>query len=1444
MILSGFRVWIVLLSSCLCVCDETRPVYMVVIPAVIQAGSKAKVCASLLQPNEPLVMTITLSANEQKRTLLRRSSDREFHHCFQFQAPHVKREEVQNFQVEVRGETFLSTENRKIMIKPFGPMTFVQTDKPIYIPGHTVNFRIVTLDTNFVPVNQLYNIVELKDVNQNRIAQWVNTTSGGTILQLSHPLNSEAAVGSYIITVWIGEDKIHQDFKVEKYVLPKFEVRMSLANEINIAQKQYRVEVCATYTYGQPVSGEADLELCRPLKRKDPREVPGYTAPCLRKSLQMNQTGCASHVFNLTVFLHAEEKMVGDVFRFTAKIEEEGTGVTRSEDKDIALSYVIGALSFVDTPQTYEHGANIEGKIKVVHFNNTPISNMLVYLFEEGWPSRRLQNVTTNSRGIASFSLNTNNMAKNNINLILSDTADAKHSRYRVPRFRRGRHVISLNQPNKPGSKRPSSLTIQNQKKTLACGKEVSVNVQYAIVGETALKCSIDVMYLALSRGVIRQHGHLKVPVQQGSVTEGDVVLKLAVSPEMAPVVQLLVYSVLPSETVIAHSLNFPTEKCFRNKVSVEMSPTKAVPAENTTLTLSALPGSLCGLTAVDKSVYLMDPGKRMDADKVFNLLPVTEASHIPNQIQDPDECLSVGPRRISRSIFVGTSVEKNLFFQKLGLKLASNLQIRIPSCLSYRGNQYYKDGVRTLHRHGSRIQYLIKMPLKVAKGTEAEHVGVPPPKQTIRTFFPETWIWDLVEVGKSGSTKVSLTVPDTITSWETEAFCLAPEGFGLAPPVELTVFQPFFLELSLPYSIIRGERFELKATVFNYLETCIMVSVTPTPSVDYTLTPLNAQYSSCLCANGRKTYSWTMVPSILGVLHVLVSAAAVHSNTECNREAVSVPERGRVDTVSRNLLVKAEGTERTDTYNWLLCPRGKVLTQEVKLELPKNVVPGSARASLSVLGDIMGRALKNLDGLLKMPYGCGEQNIALLAPNVYILEYLKDTEQLTPAILEKATEFLTSGYQRQLNYKHVDGAYSTFGQGSGNTWLTAFVLRTFGRARSYIYIDPVKLEESKTWLGRRQDQHGCFKILGKLFNNRMKGGVADEVTMTAYVTASMLELNTSVSDPVVLRGLSCLRNSTSNLSNTYTTALLAYTFTLARDMEVRNQLLQHLKKISVQQGGLLHWTQTSTESSTSLAVETSSYVLLATLGLSSLSAADLVYASRIVKWLVRQQNAYGGFSSTQDTVVALQALALYSAKVYSRKGVSTVTVKSPSGGQYLFDVNQNNRLLYQERALRDTRGKYSIKVKGNACALVQLALHYNIPTPKNTILTIQVRSEVNCTSSALRRRVKLTLQSGYHGKKPATNMIIVDVKMLSGFVPDQESLTQLRSSSLVDRVDTKDDHVLMYLKELRPRHPVKHVLDIIEDHPVQRLKPAVVKLYDYYQPSDHAETEYIVHCK
>lgn len=76
---------------------------------------------------------------------------------------------------------------------------------------------------------------------------------------------------------------------------------------------------------------------------------------------------------------------------------------------------------------------------------------------------------------------------------------------------------------------------------------------------------------------------------------------------------------------------------------------------------------------------------------------------------------------------------------------------------------------------------------------------------------------------------------------------------------------------------------------------------------------------------------------------------------------------------------------------------------------------------------------------------------------------------------------------------------------------------------------------------------------------------------------------------------------------------------------------------------------------------------------------------------------------------MALQALALYATLEFSSKGSSTVTVGSASG-QLTFDVNQNNRLLYQEEVLKDGAGIYKLEAKGSACASVQVgALPYAI---------------------------------------------------------------------------------------------------------------------------------------
>lgn len=49
----------------------------------------------------------------------------------------MEKDQVMELEVEVQGHAFYSKGARKVMVKKFNPESFLQTDKPIYLPGQT-----------------------------------------------------------------------------------------------------------------------------------------------------------------------------------------------------------------------------------------------------------------------------------------------------------------------------------------------------------------------------------------------------------------------------------------------------------------------------------------------------------------------------------------------------------------------------------------------------------------------------------------------------------------------------------------------------------------------------------------------------------------------------------------------------------------------------------------------------------------------------------------------------------------------------------------------------------------------------------------------------------------------------------------------------------------------------------------------------------------------------------------------------------------------------------------------------------------------------------------------------------------------------------------------------------------------------------------------------------
>ncbi|NXX61349.1 OVOS protein, partial [Scopus umbretta] len=146
-----------------------------------------------------------------------------------------------------------------------------------------------------------------------------------------------------------------------------------------------------------------------------------------------------------------------------------------------------------------------------------------------------------------------------------------------------------------------------------------------------------------------------------------------------------------------------------------------------------------------------------------------------------------------------------------------------------------------------------------------------------------------------------------------------------------------------------------------------------------------------------------------------------------------------------------------------------------------------------------------------------------------------------------------------------------------------------------------------------------------------------------------------------------------------------------------------------------------------------------------------------------------------QDTVVALQALAQYGYLTYSKKSLNTVKVNFMESPSKTFQVNDKNRFLLQQTSFPTIPGNYSVEVNGTGCVYLQTTLRYNVYLPKKVAgfsLSVQT-ANVSCTSN-FPPKFDLVLSASYTGNRKVSNMAIIDVKMLSGFVPVRSSLKKV----------------------------------------------------------------------
>uniref|UniRef100_A0A8C5TPS2 Alpha-2-macroglobulin n=1 Tax=Malurus cyaneus samueli TaxID=2593467 RepID=A0A8C5TPS2_9PASS len=748
--------------------------YMVLVPFMIHTDSVEKVCVQLTHLNESVTLSVTLDYQGENRSLIDDVvSEKDVFTCIPFSLPKSRLPlPVTLLTVMVKGPTLQFSSRKLVVVQNSDSLVFVQTDKPIYKPGQTVLFRIVSLDEEFRPVNEMVSMI--LDPKKNRLYQWTNVEFEMGFIQLFFNLTSEPIQGTYTVVAQKASGKtIQHSFSVEEYVLPKFEVTVKMPKVISILDEELKVTVCGLYTFGKPVPGLVNFRVCR---KYEHAAMSCYgeeaRAVCEEFSGQVDIYGCISEVVKTKLF-QLKRSGYENKLHVEAKIKEEDTGVELTGTSFSEITTTISKVTFVPSDTYYKRGVPFFGQVKLVDGSNAPIANETVRISLQGGPE---ENYTTNEEGIAEFALNTSSLAFDNVGI-------------RVSPLGRGNEVTHRARFYSPSN---SFLKIEPKSKPLSCGSFTEIQVHYILTPEAVgEQKKITFYYLVMAKGNIKRGGTHILDLDKES-DNGVFSLQLSVQADIAPVAQVLVYTTVPSREVVADSAKFYTELCFNNKVDLSFSPSEGLPSSDAHLLFRASPNSLCAVRAVDKSVLLMKPEADLSPTSVYDLLPVKELNgyvYGPNIVLEEPmwNCITVEPIVRDGITYVpvtGVHEEDTYSLACLGLSIVDFFFISPRS------------GVLA-----DRVSRPLSTPEEVT--------------ETVRKYFPETWIWSLVPISPEGKADLKVTIPDTITEWKANAFCTsAHTGFGLSPTVSLRAFQPFFVELTMPYSVVRGESFTLKDTV------------------------------------------------------------------------------------------------------------------------------------------------------------------------------------------------------------------------------------------------------------------------------------------------------------------------------------------------------------------------------------------------------------------------------------------------------------------------------------------------------------------------------------------------------------------------------------------------------------------------------------------------------
>ncbi|KAL3876288.1 hypothetical protein ACJMK2_034153 [Sinanodonta woodiana] len=1297
-------------------------------------------------------------------------------------------------------------------IRPDKFELFAQTDKALYKPGQTVHFRAFGMFSNMIVYTGKLNI-SIYDPKNNKIKQWLNVSEPEFgVVENFMLVDSEPMLGDWRIELEVKElgKTYSKSFTIGKYVLPKFDVTVELPPFILTSDKDVTGTVKAKYTYGKPVVGtvklRADMDYYYAPWKYHGDEVmlettfdingeAQFTVPLERVQNEVDPNSFVPLVKQLAGY---HVSIVATVTESLNNLSRNGTASVQFYSEPYSMSFSSGSL------RNFKPGLPYEAYLILHQADGRPVISsdksveVITYVkfYDESVHKYRAHTIAHEYYAPPPTGV---------LTLHANPPVDSQSLHFEV-HFKGFQASIDVEKP---------SFTIGNGALQISMNSTVAAvghNVTFEVLSTDHIG---ELFYLVVANNLVVQSG------KGNGLGHRSTNIIFKITEKMQPYAQLIVYYFKNSTEWNADSTYFDVNDgsaIFKNKVSLAFDKTTAEPGDGINLQITTDPKSLINLLAVDQSVLLMKTGNDISqTDVISSLKSATKPTESYYDWHNRQRVLQAS------GIQVLTDMPEFYWLQPF-----TKRQIDCNS-LSGAGGAFFPTAMPGM------VPGFAPTPGGTSQLQQVTHT---------RTFFPETWLWTNTTSNAQGHASIAATVPDTITSWVASAFSINKiTGLGVtSAPATFRTFRPFFVSLNLPYSVVRGEELVLQANVFNYMTQDMDVVVTLEKSNNFmVILPLDAsgnmQYVSQtitknvkVAAGKAESVFIPIVPAAIGKIDLSVKAQSVLA----------------ADGVRRQLLVEPEGIHREYNYPFIIAAGSYV---KVPIILPQNVVADSLKVRVTAMGDVMGPTLQNLDNLLQLPTGCGEQTMTSFAPDVFVTNYLNTTGQLTEDIREKALMYMQRGYQRELTFQHSDGSFSIWGEndGVGSMWLTAFVVKSFHQAKKHIYVSENVLIRAINWMLNYQSSDGSFPAIGSVHSSMLKGGSSIGYSLTGFCLIALLE-NDDIQDEnmnhqiqrAAARARVYLESHVYNINNVYDLAITSYA--LARSgSSMGGVLFTRLDNMAIIKDGQKFWSSRPSPNivrdpltmpwfdyymqSPPLDIEIAAYALL-----HYIETRNFASGLPVLKWLTTQRNANGGFQSTQDTVLALQAMSeygsLFSGDLNLHLDVATYNYT------HSLTVQKIDALVLKttEVPVSFSQGnvpEVNITATGKGAALTQVHVSFYVEKEEsNNAYNVSVKLIKETLRSII---VETCVRWALTG---SSGMTVVEMGVPTGFMAELDS-SNTKIPNL-KKQESKDRQTVLYFDQFDGHNSCLY-MEMVRVELVAKSQPASIRVYDYYEPDNRA---------